>query len=81
MDMDATFHIAASTHAGTVRITRQLTKPEPSQTFATPKTGVARTVALGPKTVTLLRAHMAQADLKMANRTVCQDHRLVFAKE
>jgi integrase len=67
---------------GTVRIVRQLTKPGPAPTFGPTKTGSARTVALGPETVALLRTHKRhQAELKMANRTVYQDHGLVFAKE
>lgn len=68
--------------AGTVRITRQLTKPGPAPTFGPTKTGAARTVAIGRDTVELLRTHKRhQAELKMANRTVYQDFGLVFAKE
>ena len=65
-----------------VRIERQLLKPGPTPIFGPPKTGHARTVSISAETVALLRAHkLHQAELKMANRTVYQDHGLVFAKE
>lgn len=46
------------------------------------KTGKARVVTLGAQTLTRLKAHRkSQAELKMANHKVYQDHGLVFAKD
>jgi integrase len=65
-----------------VRVVQQLLKPGPAPVFGPTKTCAVRTIALGAETVDLLRTHKRQqAALKMANRTVYQDHGLVFAKE
>jgi len=50
--------------------------------FGPIKNDMPRTVDLAGETVALLRAHKShQAELKMANRPIYQDHGLVFAKE
>jgi integrase len=68
--------------AGTVTIARQLDGVGQTPKFGPTKTKTSRTIQLNAETVTRLRAHKrAQAELKMQNRTVYQDHGLVFAKE
>ena len=68
--------------ARSIRIVRQLTKGGSTPEFGTPKGGREREVTLSDETIELLRRHKtAQAKLKMANRTIYQDHGLVFAKE
>jgi integrase len=50
--------------------------------FGPIKNDMPRTVDLASETVALLREHKRhQAELKMKNRTIYQDHGLVFAKE
>jgi integrase len=67
---------------GTVTFLRQLTKTGRKPEFGPVKNGSPRTVDLADETVGLLRVHRSrQAELKMANRTVYQDHGMVFAKE
>jgi integrase len=68
--------------AGKVHVVRQLTKGGEAPTFGPTKGKRPRAVTLSAETVALLKAHKRQqAALKMANRTVYQDHGLVFAKE
>ena len=68
---------------GTLTITRQLEPRSHEQPVWGPtKTGHPRVVTLGAETLARLKAHKkSQAELKMKNRTVYQDHGLVFAKE
>jgi integrase len=67
---------------GTVTFLRQLTRTGRNPEFGPVKNGSPRTVDLAAETVELLKAHRRrQAELKMANRTVYQDHGLVFARE
>jgi integrase len=75
--------------AGVVTIERQLDRArlvgeaagvEP--VFGPTKTKRTRTVMLGEETLARLRAHKkAQAELKMKNRRVYEDHALVFGRE
>jgi integrase len=72
--------------AGTVTFVRQLieTAKEPVRkpVYGPIKNDMPRTVDLAAQTITLLREHKRhQAQMKMANRTIYQDHGLVFAKE
>jgi integrase len=67
---------------GKVTFVRQLTKAGRAPTFGPIKNDMPRTVDLAPETIAILREHKrAQAEIKMANRTVYQDLGLVFAKE
>jgi integrase len=68
--------------ARSIRIVRQLTNGGSTPEFGTPKGGREREIKLSDETIELLRRHKrAQAELKMANRTIYQDHGLVFSKE
>jgi integrase len=72
--------------AGAVTFVRQLiemiAEPVRKPVFGPIKNDMPRTVDLAGETVALLRAHTShQAELKMANRPLYQDHGLVFAKE
>jgi integrase len=66
----------------TIHVERQLVKGGlEAPKFGVPKNGEARTLDLGEETLALLAAHKReQAELKMANRTVYQDHGLIFAQ-
>ena len=69
---------------GTVTFVRQLieTDENGAPVFGPIKNDTPRSLDLGAETITLLREHKRhQAEMKMANRTVYQDHGLVFAKE
>jgi integrase len=69
---------------GTVTYVRQLidTDEKGAPVFGPIKDDMPRTVDLAAETVTLLKDHKGhQAELKMKNRTIYQDHGLVFAKE
>jgi integrase len=67
---------------GTATFVRQLVTTGRYPVFGPVKNGTPRTVDLATETVELLKTHKrAQAELKMRNRTVYQDHALVFAKE
>jgi integrase len=78
--------------AGTLTIERQVlpvkvTKGQDGKrtrqhTFGPTKTGAARTLALNPETLKLLRTHhQKQSEIKMAHRTTYIDLGLVFARE
>ncbi len=67
---------------GTVTVLRQLTRTGRQPSFGPVKNGKPRTIDLATETLELLKAHKrAQAELKMRNRAVYQDHGLIFAKE
>lgn len=68
--------------AGEVTVERQLTGGGCEPAYGPPKNGRARTIAITPATVELLKTHKrTQAQLKMANRATYTDLGLVFAKE
>jgi integrase len=74
--------VAVNLDAGTVTIDRTLLSAGHEPVFGPTKTGVPRTVDLGPETVKRLTAHRrTQAELKMRNRATYHDVGLVFAKE
>ena len=69
---------------GTVAFVQQLieTDENGAPVFGPIKNDMPRTLDLGAETVALLKEHKRhQAELKMRNRTLYQDHGLVFAKE
>jgi integrase len=67
---------------GTVTFVRQLIATGEEPVYGPIKNDMPRSVDLSAETVTLLREHKRhQAELKMANRTIYNDHGLVFAKE
>jgi integrase len=69
--------------AGKIRIDRTLLKSRDVPVFGPPKTKSGRrTIDINEESVRLLRAHKAaQAELKMQNRRIYNDHNLVFARE
>jgi integrase len=69
---------------GTVTFVRQLitTNEDGAPVYGPIENDMPRSVDLSAETIALLKEHKRhQAELKMANRTVYQDHGLVFAKE
>jgi integrase len=69
---------------GTVTFVRQLieTDEKGAPVYGPIKNDMPRTVDLSAETIALLKDHKRhQAELKMANRTIYEDHGLVFAKE
>jgi len=68
--------------SGRLTIRRTLLKGGRTPMYGPPKNKKARSIELAAETLALLKTHKShQAEVKLRNRTVYQDHGLMFAKE